>query len=72
MANDFKVGDVVQLKSGSMPMTVIAVKNNEIWCKWFNFPKDFPPNFSTGSTVRYYGHQVGEDFFPPDALEKTK
>ena len=36
MANeDFKVGDVVQLKSGGPKMTVNRVDGDEISCEWF-------------------------------------
>jgi len=39
MATEFKVGDVVRLKSGGPPMTVTEVgKASEeptIWCQWF-------------------------------------
>jgi len=34
---DFKVGDVVQLKSGSVPMTVTEVDmaDDKVQCTWF-------------------------------------
>lgn len=39
-SNPFKVGDIVELKSGGPPMTVTAVSTNlvgyrEIKCQWF-------------------------------------
>lgn len=42
MAQDFKVGDVVQLKSGGPNMTVAEIQQNgNVWCQWFvsNEPK---------------------------------
>ncbi|HWE86636.1 MAG TPA: DUF2158 domain-containing protein [Terracidiphilus sp.] len=37
MADQFKVGDIVQLKSGGPPMTVksVEVLNGECLCEWF-------------------------------------
>jgi uncharacterized protein YodC (DUF2158 family) len=48
MADQFKVGDVVQLKSGGPRMTVSEVGNEaftnqfKIWCVWFTKAKDGP------------------------------
>ena len=36
MQSDFKIGDVVQLNSGSPCMTVSAIKDNEIVVTWFD------------------------------------
>jgi uncharacterized protein YodC (DUF2158 family) len=83
-SNNFKVGDVVQLKSGSMPMTVISAGKNSITCKWFNRVSDFPeglslPNASSSNNkygasfnYKYSDHQIGKEIFPQDALEKIK
>jgi uncharacterized protein YodC (DUF2158 family) len=40
MTNNFKSGDVVQLKSGGPKMTVTMAKNDStknptVWCTWF-------------------------------------
>lgn len=32
---DFKVGDIVVLKSGGPDMTVADVKDQRVFCKWF-------------------------------------
>lgn len=32
-----KVGDTVQLKSGSPTMTVTGTDNNSAWCTWYDF-----------------------------------
>lgn len=58
MANEFKVGDVVQLKSGSPKMTAIKVGDNlkhepTVWCDWFD------------GTDKKHGT------FPPEALDKV-
>lgn len=40
MANEIKVGDVVELKSGGPEMTVSDIKfmngKNLAWCEWFD------------------------------------
>lgn len=55
---EFKVGDVVQLKSGGPPMTVIELgvhsDPRRIWCKWF-----------------VDSIKVEQGDFPPDALAET-
>ena len=53
---DFKVGDVVRLKSGGPDMTVTSVKERIIHCKWFTYAG----NWTTPAI----------DTFPPAALEK--
>ena len=32
----FQIGDVVKLKSGGPNMTVSTIKQEEIWCAWFD------------------------------------
>jgi uncharacterized protein YodC (DUF2158 family) len=60
MAEDFKIGDVVQLKSGGPKMTVTSVGTDHysqepvVSCVWFAENKE-----SRGK-------------FPPDALRKTE
>lgn len=75
-SNNFKIGDVVQLKSGSHPMTVVSAGKNSIICKWFNKISDFPQGLSlsnTGSSkYKYCDHQIGRESFPEDSLEKIK
>jgi uncharacterized protein YodC (DUF2158 family) len=55
MAQEFKIGDVVKLKSFSPKMTVTAfaeqLGTKKCWCCWFDGTKKF------------------EGDFPPDALE---
>ena len=40
MADTIKVGDVVQLKSGSPSMTVTGTDNHTAWCTWYDFNKN--------------------------------
>lgn len=57
MANEFKIGDVVRLKSGGPQMTVVAIVNSNeklIRCQWFGEEK--------GS------QKVEMSVFPPAAL----
>ena len=35
MAEEFKVDDVVRLKSGSPEMTIANIKEDDIGCTWF-------------------------------------
>lgn len=50
--DDFKIGDLVHLKSGGPRMTVKSVdpKNGRVYCQWFA------------------GNALNEDYFPKDAL----
>jgi len=58
MADEFKIGDVVQLKSGGPKMTVTLVADDYgtpmVWCIWFVGTKE----------------QTGK--FPPDALARAR
>ena len=36
MANPYKTGDLVRLKSGSKVMTVVGVDGEAVTCRWFN------------------------------------
>ena len=59
MAQEWKIGDVVKLKSGGPKMTVTTVDrarsgNPIVWCMWFDEK----------------GPEKRESTFPPDALEK--
>ena len=39
MSNEFKVGDVVALKSGGPQMTVEETHYDQAWCVWFEGTK---------------------------------
>ena len=36
MANELKAGDVVKLKSGSLPMTISSISDGWVFCVFFN------------------------------------
>ena len=43
---DFKIGDVVKLKSGGPLMTVNGTKGDDVWCRWFGGERgDEPKSF---------------------------
>jgi uncharacterized protein YodC (DUF2158 family) len=46
--NEFKIGDVVQLKSGGPPMTIARfLENGAAVCVWFNEGKPEQKGFAT-------------------------
>ncbi|GLS42925.1 YodC family protein [Methylobacterium brachythecii] len=53
MANNFKVGELVQLKSGGPKMTVNALYNNYVECAWFTGSKANKANFQPDS-LQYF------------------
>ena len=54
-SQEFKIGDVVKLKSGGPTMTVNNIEENgEIYCQWFAGGYD----------------KAREGYFPPNSLEK--
>lgn len=57
MSNPFQTGDIVSIKSGGMPMTVVNFheENQEVLVAYFDLD---------GNVMR--------DGFPPDALELTE
>ena len=36
MADEFKIGDVVQLRSGGQEITVVEIANDDVVCQWFS------------------------------------
>jgi uncharacterized protein YodC (DUF2158 family) len=57
MTTEYKIGDVVRLKSGGPAMTITMVGDNygtpTVWCQWFD-----------------HKHTLQNGDFPPDAVEK--
>jgi uncharacterized protein YodC (DUF2158 family) len=53
MADEFKVGDIVQLKSGGPEMTVTVVGDHygtpTVWCVWFVGTKQEKGDFPSGA-----------------------
>ena len=67
---ELNIGDVVILKSGSMPMTVINVEENNVTCQWYSvldgtFPTmDFVPEALQAMVDDdYYSAEEGEEEF---------
>lgn len=57
-----KVGDLVRLKSGGSPMTVIKVNNDSVAVSYWGYERNL---FSFGSNQA----TVIRDCFPPECLE---
>lgn len=53
MVDTFTVGDVVQLKSGGVSMTVEKVDGDEISCVWFEGKKVQKSTFASGALKKY-------------------
>ena len=51
MAEKFKIGDIVQLKSGGPKMTVNSVTMETIYCAWFAGAKRESASFSAEALV---------------------
>ena len=59
MAENFKSGDVVRLKSGGPTMTIVGSPGVGLAVAWFD-----------GNTLMR--HTTGNDLFPPEALERAE
>lgn len=40
MADEFKVGDTVRIKSALMPMSIVAIHDEQAICVWYNNDND--------------------------------
>ena len=53
MDEQFKVGDVVRLKSGGPKMTITAIGDHlgeqKAWCSWFDGTKELKGTFTIGA-----------------------
>lgn len=73
---ELNVGDVVILKSGSVPMTVIRVEEDNVACQWYNemegtFPTmDFVPEAlqAMDDDEDFYAEEDEEEFETEDDL----
>jgi uncharacterized protein YodC (DUF2158 family) len=54
MANDIKVGDLVQLKSNSPTMKVADVAEGKAWCAWLENDKRMRRVFALASLVQVH------------------
>jgi uncharacterized protein YodC (DUF2158 family) len=55
----FAVGDVVQLKSGGLSMTVEEVKGKDVTCVWFEGPLLKRQTFVLGTLKQYVRPGIG-------------
>ncbi|WP_353176170.1 DUF2158 domain-containing protein [Salinisphaera sp. T5B8] len=53
MSESFKAGDVVQLKSGGVPMTVEEVEGENISCVWFEGKKSHRQTFVSATLKKF-------------------
>ncbi len=60
--SEFKVGDVVRLKSGGPPMTVRDTAAGQIICQWYDF--------TGGKTVEGTFGELTLVPYPPDAVSE--
>lgn len=49
--NDLKVNNVVELRSGSVPMTIVSIEGDKAECTWFDKNKVQVEIFSLDSLV---------------------
>lgn len=59
MEAKFKVGDVVQLKSGGTRMTIEEVDDDQVACTWFERKKLERATFIAGALIKYQPRQGG-------------
>jgi uncharacterized protein YodC (DUF2158 family) len=62
MADDFKIGDVVQLKSGGPKMTVVRIDQSpkRIICEWFAGDKREVAGFNFGTLSKVPQDHIDE------------
>jgi uncharacterized protein YodC (DUF2158 family) len=58
MANEFKVGDVVRLKSDSPKMTVSTIEGDKCWCIWFDGMRKVQDDFKAETLAKYEPSRV--------------
>ncbi len=57
MADSFKIGDVVQLKSGGPFMTVSAVEDDSLYCIWFDKTEQKQGRFKPATLNKDTGYE---------------
>lgn len=62
MANEYKPGDIVQLKSGGPPMTVsrVGIDGEGYWCTWFKGASKESSHFDEETLKIYEAPKKGE------------
>ena len=53
MESDFRIGDVVQLRSGGTRMTVEHIDGDQVACTWFEGKKLERAMFVAGALMKY-------------------
>jgi len=59
MSDSFIVGDVVQLKSGGVKMTIEEIDGNDISCVWFEGKNSHRQTFVSATLKKYVPSPVG-------------
>ena len=59
METDFRIGDVVQLRSGGTRMTIEHIDGDQVACTWFEGKKLERATFVAGALMKYVPMQVG-------------
>jgi uncharacterized protein YodC (DUF2158 family) len=62
--SNFKVGNVVQLKSGGPDMTVSYIVNSNVVCQWFDYPQHQERRLHEG-TFTHHTLKLGPENDPP-------
>ena len=59
METEFRVGDVVQLRSGGTRMTIEHINDDQVACTWFEGKKLDRATFVAGVLIKYVPKPVG-------------
>ena len=59
METEFRVGDVVQLRSGGARMTIEHIDGDQVACTWFESKKLERATFFSGALMKYVPIPVG-------------
>lgn len=59
METEFRVGDVVQLRSGGTRMTIEHLDGDQVACTWFEGKKLERAMFVAGALIKYVPMPIG-------------
>lgn len=59
MENEFRIGDVVQLRSGGTRMTIEHIDGDQVACTWFEGKTLERATFIAGALMKYVPMPVG-------------